>query len=78
MGILRRGAVLKKLNLSGGNGGTLRTLYTALFKACRILPDEAGRQNPFVLFSMLHDLSPVDKDDDRPVMSGHLRMFYGQ
>ena len=78
MGLLRRGAFLKKLKSSGGNGGALRTLYAAIFKTCRILPDEAGKQNPFVLFAMLHDLSPDNEDDDRPVTSGHLRMFYGQ
>lgn len=55
----------------------LRGLYTQLFKSCRILPDEIGKQSPFVLFTMLHELMN-DDEDDHPKMSGHLRMFYGE
>ena len=56
----------------------LRSLYGALFKGCRILPDELGRQSPFVLFEMLHQLSSDNNDDDDRSLSGHLQMFYGQ
>lgn len=79
MGILRRGAILKKLNSSGRGGTPLRGLYAQLFKSCRILPDELGKQSPFVLFAMLRQLTEDDEEeDDRPQMSGHLRMFYGE
>ena len=77
MGILCGGIILKNLKPSGGEGVPLRSLYGALFKGCRILPDELGRQNPFVLFDMLQQLSQ-DDNDDRSQMSGHLRMFYGE
>lgn len=64
------------MNASGGECTELRMIYTTLFKMCNILPDEAGRQSPFVLFRMLDSLSSSDEDDRS--WSGHLKMFYGQ
>ena len=77
MGVLCGGIIAKKLRTSGGESTDLRSLYATLFKTCGILPDDAGKQNPFVLFRMLDSLSYSD-EDDRPSMSGHLKMFYGQ
>ena len=77
MVILRRGVIAKKLRASGGESTDLRSLYAMLFKSCGILPDAAGKQSPFVLFRMLDSLSSSD-EDDRSLMSGHLKMFYGQ
>ena len=61
---------------SGGEGKPLRSLYASAFKTFGTLPGELGKQSPFVLFDMLQNL--YGEEDDRPQMSGHLKMFYGQ
>jgi hypothetical protein len=39
-----------------------------------LLPDEVGRQNPWVLFRMLDAM----EEDDKEYTNEHLRMFYGE
>lgn len=53
----------------------MRDIYALMFKYHRFLPDEVGRQSPYVLFKMLDTLDGEERD-----FSGneHLRMFYGQ
>ena len=50
----------------------LRDIYTMFLTYHHILPDEVGRQNPWVLFKMLDGLNEDTEDYDNE----HLRMFY--
>lgn len=52
----------------------LRDIYTMFLTYNHILPDEVGRQNPWVLFKMLDGLNEDTEDYDNE----HLRMFYGE
>ena len=52
----------------------LRDIYTMFLTYHHILPDEVGRQNPWVLFKMLDGLNEDTEDYDNE----HLRMFYGE
>lgn len=45
-----------------------------LLECHHLLPDEVGRQNPFVLFRMLDGLG----EDGEEYKNEHLRMFYGE
>ena len=64
---------IKKRVTSGGSG-VLRDIYTMFLTYHHILPDEVGRQNPWVLFKMLDGLNEDTEDYDNE----HLRMFYGE
>lgn len=59
--------------MSGG-GGVLRDIYPMFLRYYHILPDEVGRQNPWVLMKMLDGLG----EDDEEYTDEHLRMFYGE
>ena len=48
-----------------------------LFRLWGILPNEAGRQDPFVLFRLLNDLEE-ENESSEVEMNEHLRMFYGE
>ena len=52
----------------------LRDIYTMFLTYHHILPDEVGRQNPWVLVKMLDGLNEDTVDYDNE----HLRMFYGE
>ena len=52
----------------------LRDIYTMFLTYHHILPDEFGRQNPWVLFKMLDGLN----EDTEGYDNEHLRMFYGE
>lgn len=56
----------------------MRDIYSAFLRCHHLLPDEVGRQNPWVLFRLLDAL---EQDADLPeeeYSNGHLRMFYGE
>ncbi|MDY3031270.1 MAG: hypothetical protein SOS24_05865 [Clostridia bacterium] len=77
MEFLCGGGIGKKSRGHGG-GGSLRGLYTTLFRLYGTLPKEISAQDPFVLFKMLDELE--EAEDAPPDLSGseHLRMFYGK
>ncbi|MCC8160200.1 MAG: hypothetical protein LIO53_02605 [Oscillospiraceae bacterium] len=52
----------------------LRDIYPLLLKYHHLLPDEVGRQNPWVLFGLLDGL----ERDSGFHKNEHLRMFYGE
>lgn len=52
----------------------LRDIYPMLLKYHHLLPDEVGRQNPWVLFRLLDGLG----DDGEEYDNEHLKMFYGE
>ncbi len=57
----------------------MRSIYAQVFKTFGRLPDEIGRQSPFVLFKMLDDLGEEDGTEDEEVMDDpRYRMFYGR
>ncbi len=57
-----------------GSGGALRDIYPLLLKYHHMLPDEVGRQNPWVLMKLLDGLG----DGTEEYTNEHLRMFYGE
>lgn len=52
----------------------MRDIYPVLFRHHHLLPDEVGRQNPWVLFRMLDGLG----EDTAEYTNEHLKMFYGE
>lgn len=46
-----------------------------LLECHHILPDQIGRQNPWVLFRMLDDMQD---GSDTAYSNEHLRIFYGE
>ncbi|MCC8169721.1 MAG: hypothetical protein LIO59_05075 [Oscillospiraceae bacterium] len=76
MGLLYRRYFLKKRVESGG-GGKLRDIYPVFFRYHHILPDEVGRQNPWMLFKLLDSLEEQTDDFDYS-NNEHLMMFYGK
>lgn len=60
--------------MTSGGGGRLRDIYPMLLKYHHLLPDAVGRQNPWVLFSLLDGL----EEDAEEYTNEHLRMFYGE
>ncbi|MBQ2664093.1 MAG: hypothetical protein IJP94_00865 [Clostridia bacterium] len=58
-----------------GRGGTLREIYTLLFEYHHLLPDEIGRQNPWVMMRLLDSLGG---NTDEVEYNDHLKMFYGK
>ncbi len=52
----------------------MRDVYPTLLKYHLLLPDEVGRQNPWVLFTLLDSLEEGTDFAD----SEHLKMFYGK
>ncbi|MCI5605298.1 MAG: hypothetical protein ACI4C7_02025 [Clostridia bacterium] len=54
----------------------MRDIYQVFFKYHHLLPDAVGRQNPWVLFRMLDDLSEEEYEDYSD--NEHLMMFYGK
>lgn len=67
-------AEFKKRVRSGGSG-TLRDIYPVMLRCHHLLPDEVGRQNPWVLFRML---DAMDEDTEEEYSNEYLRMFYGK
>lgn len=59
--------------MTSGGGGVLRDIYSMFLTYHHILPDEIGRQNPWVLFRMLDGL----ESENGVYENEHLRMFYG-
>lgn len=57
-----------------GRGGTLREIYTLLFECHHLLPDEIGRQNPWVMMKLLDSIG----NDTEEEYNDHLKMFYGK
>lgn len=55
----------------------MRDIYQVFFKYHHLLPDEVGRQNPWVLFRLLDSLDD-DTDDYDYSDNQHLMMFYGK
>lgn len=56
----------------------MRDIYPVLLRCHHLLPDEVGRQNPWVLFRLLDSL---EEDADFSEIEGnneHLKMFYGE
>lgn len=56
----------------------MRDIYPVLLRCHHLLPDEVGRQNPWVLFRLLDGL---EEDADFSEIEGnneHLKMFYGE
>ncbi len=76
LGILCRCFILKK-RVESGRGGLLRDIYTVFFKYHSLMPDEVGRQNPWVLFRLLDSLNETAEDYDYSD-NEHLMMFYGK
>ncbi len=74
MGLLRGRSFVKKRVTSGSVGGMLRDIYPLLLERHHLLPDEVGRQNPWVLFRLLDGLG----DSTEEYTDEHLRMFYGE
>ncbi|MBQ8301327.1 MAG: hypothetical protein IJX57_05125 [Clostridia bacterium] len=74
MGLLCRCVSIKKRVTSGDGGGALRDIYPVLLRHHHLLPDEVGRQNPWVLFTMLDGLGEEETD----YSNEHLKMFYGE
>ena len=60
-----------------GRGEVLRDAYATLFKHHGLLPDEVGRQNPYILFKMLDSLTEAKEQFDAKG-NKHLEMFYGE
>lgn len=60
--------------MSGGSG-VLRDIYPVLFEYRRLLPDEIGRQNPWVFFRLLDGLG---NDTEEEITDDYLKMFYGK
>ena len=56
----------------------MRSIYAQVFKTFGRLPDEIGRQSPFVLFKMLDDLGEEDTEDEEVMDDPRYRMFYGR
>lgn len=53
----------------------MRDVYSTFFKHYRLLPDEVGRQNPWILFKMLDNVS---SSPDKPENGNeYIKMFYG-
>lgn len=48
-----------------------------LFRLWGILPSEAGKQSPFVLFKLLDDIERAEEPPSYE-MNEHLMMFYGK
>ena len=61
--------------MRSGGGGVLRDIYPMLLQYHHLLPDEVGRQNPWVLMRLLDSLGG---DTDETEYDEHLRMFYGK
>ncbi len=61
--------------MTSGGRGTLRDIYPILFQCHHLLPDEVGRQNPWVMFRML---DAMEDDTEKEYKNEHLRMFYGE
>ncbi len=49
-----------------------------LFKCCRLLPDEVGKQSPRLLFGLLDALGEDDGENDDYSDNEYLMMFYGR
>lgn len=58
-----------------GEGGVLRDIYPMLLQYHHLLPDEVGRQNPWVLMRLLDGLG---EKTDRDISGDYLNMFYGK
>lgn len=52
----------------------MRDIYPALLQYHHLLPDEVGRQNPWVLFRLLDSLEGGAEE----YTDEHLKMFYGE
>ena len=58
-----------------GRGGSLREIYALLLQYHHLLPDEVGRQNPWVMMRLLDSLGEgmeTEMSDD------YYKMFYGK
>lgn len=55
----------------------MRDAYVTFFKHHRLLPDEVGRQNPWILFKMIDSLADSEKEIDTGE-NEYLDMFYGK
>lgn len=53
----------------------LRDIYPMLLKYHHLLPDEVGRQNPWVLMKLFDSLN---SDAEEIEYNEHLNMFYGR
>ncbi len=52
----------------------MRSLYATCFRQYHMLPDEVGRQRPYMLFAMLDD---IEEDEEYTGGDPYLDMFYG-
>lgn len=53
----------------------LRDIYPMLLQYHHLLPDEIGRQNPWVLMRLLDDLG---NDTEEEINDDYYKMFYGK
>lgn len=58
-----------------GEGGVLRDIYPMLLQYHHLLPDEVGRQNPWVLMRLLDSLGD---DMEEEINDDYLKIFYGK
>lgn len=63
-----------KKRVRSGSVKRMRSLYATCFKHYRMLPDEVGRQRPYMLFTMLDDL---EEEAEYTGGNAYLDMFYG-
>ena len=55
----------------------MRDIYAMFLKYHHLLPDEVGRQNPWVLMKLLDSLGEDAEDAGEPA-GDYLNMFYGR
>ncbi len=55
----------------------MRDIYALFFKYHHLLPDEVGRQNPWVLMKLLDSLG-ADAEETGERADDYLNMFYGR
>lgn len=82
LGFLCGRAFAKKRRSSAGgkgeNNGSLKDIYTQMFKYHHLLPDEVGRQDPKMLFELIDGLNDDNDNSKYAEIPKGLEFFYGK